>query len=45
VVALTRNGRSAGRQDTDEQLMDWMGTHGLLPSYVPDDPELREMAL
>ncbi|MEC3978307.1 thioesterase II family protein [Amycolatopsis sp. H20-H5] len=33
------------QHDTNEQLLDWMRTNGLLPGYVLDDPELREMAL
>ncbi|MFI7501487.1 thioesterase II family protein [Streptomyces sp. NPDC049687] len=34
------------RQDhSDEQLMNWMKTFGILPQYVLDDPDLREMAL
>ncbi|WP_205661014.1 thioesterase II family protein [Amycolatopsis vastitatis] len=33
------------QQDTDEQLVAWMRTNGLLPGYVLDDPELSEMAL
>jgi surfactin synthase thioesterase subunit len=33
------------RQDTDEELLTWMRTHGLLADYVLDDPDLLEMAV
>ena len=42
---LTPRDMFPSRQDTDDQLLDWMRTNGLMPSYVLDDPELREMAL
>jgi surfactin synthase thioesterase subunit len=42
---LTPRDMFPSRQDTDEQLMDWVRTNGLMPAHVLDDPELREMAL
>ncbi|MGE7386870.1 thioesterase II family protein [Streptomyces sp. NPDC004126] len=33
------------RRDTDEQLLTWMRTHGLMPEHVLQDPDLQEMAL
>ncbi|WP_328615439.1 alpha/beta fold hydrolase [Amycolatopsis sp. NBC_00355] len=42
---LTPRDMFPAQQDTDEQLVMWMRTNGLLPGYVLDDPELSEMAL
>lgn len=33
------------QQDTDDQLLGWMGANGLLPAHVLADPDLREMAV
>lgn len=42
---LTPQDMFPNRADTDEQLVGWMRTHGLMPGYVLDDPDLRDMAL
>lgn len=42
---LTPQDMFPARQDTDEQLMAWMRTHGVMPDYVLNDPDLRQMAL
>lgn len=33
------------QRDTDEQLLGWMRTHGLMAEHVLNDPDLQEMAL
>ncbi|OXM52852.1 thioesterase [Amycolatopsis alba DSM 44262] len=33
------------RQDDDQRLLEWMSTHGVLPSYVLEDADLTEVAL
>jgi surfactin synthase thioesterase subunit len=33
------------QQDTDEQLMDWIRTFGLMPEHVLGDPDLADMAM
>ncbi len=42
---LTPRDMFPAQSDTDEQLLDWMRTNGLLADYVLGDPELQEMAL
>jgi surfactin synthase thioesterase subunit len=42
---LTVRDMFPAQQDTDEQLMDWMRTFGLLPEHVLGDPDLAQMAL
>lgn len=42
---LTPRDMFPSRQDTDEQLVHWMRTFGLLPAHVLDDPDLSEMAI
>jgi surfactin synthase thioesterase subunit len=42
---LTPRDMFPAQQDTDEQLLTWMRTNGLMPAHVLDDPELQEMAL
>ncbi|MGW3912220.1 thioesterase II family protein [Streptomyces sp. NPDC005070] len=42
---LTVRDMFPAQQDTDDQLMDWMRTFGLLPEHVLGDPDLAEMAL
>lgn len=42
---LTPRDMFPAQADTDEQLLDWMRTNGLLADYVLGDPELQEMAL
>lgn len=42
---LTARDMFPARQDTDKQLLGWMRTHGLIPDYALDDPDLAEMAL
>ncbi|MDV9187876.1 alpha/beta fold hydrolase [Streptomyces sp. SR27] len=42
---LTVQDMFPAQRDTDEQIMHWMETFGLLPQHVLDDPDLREMAL
>jgi surfactin synthase thioesterase subunit len=42
---LTPRDMFPAQRDTDEQLLDWMRTNGLLADYVLGDPELQEMAL
>ncbi|GAA3074707.1 thioesterase II family protein [Streptosporangium carneum] len=42
---LTPRDMLPARQDTDEELLTWMRTHGLLADYVLDDPDLLEMAV
>lgn len=42
---LTPRDMFPARQDDDAKLLDWMRTHGLMPEYVLDDPDLQEMAL
>ena len=33
------------QSETDEQLLDWMRAHGVMPAHVAADPDLRQMAL
>jgi surfactin synthase thioesterase subunit len=42
---LTPRDMFPAQRDTDEQLLDWMRTHGLMPEHVLSDPDLQEMAL
>jgi surfactin synthase thioesterase subunit len=42
---LTPRDMFPSRQDSDGGLVDWMRANGLLPDYVLDDPDLREMAV
>lgn len=42
---LTDNERLPTPQDTDERLLEWLGTHGLLPPHVREHPGLTEVAL
>jgi surfactin synthase thioesterase subunit len=42
---LTPRDMFPAQSDTDEQLLDWMRTHGLMPEHVLSDPDLQEMAL
>jgi surfactin synthase thioesterase subunit len=42
---LTPRDMFPAQRDTDEELLDWMRTNGLLADYVLGDPELQEMAL
>jgi surfactin synthase thioesterase subunit len=42
---LTARDMFPAQQDTDEQLLNWMRTHGLMPEHVLSDPDLQEMAL
>ncbi|MFJ5548549.1 thioesterase II family protein [Streptomyces sp. NPDC093225] len=42
---LTVQDMFPAQRDSDEQIMHWMETFGLLPQYVLDDPDLRDMAL
>jgi surfactin synthase thioesterase subunit len=32
-------------QETDQQLLEWMRTYGLIPDYALEDPDLAEMAV
>jgi surfactin synthase thioesterase subunit len=42
---LTPQDMFPSRQDTDEQLLAWMTTHGMLPEHVLAEPELQELAV
>ncbi|WP_225729205.1 MULTISPECIES: thioesterase II family protein [unclassified Nocardia] len=42
---LTTRDMFPAQQDTDEQLLDWMRTFGLMPEHVLSDPDLQEMAV
>ncbi|MGW6009295.1 thioesterase II family protein [Streptomyces sp. NPDC055210] len=42
---LTDSERSPAAQDDDERLLEWMGTHGLLPPHVRENADLTEVAL
>ncbi|MFI9613278.1 thioesterase II family protein [Streptomyces sp. NPDC052023] len=42
---LTPRDMFPARQDTDEDLMTWMRTHGLVAEHVLGDPDLLEMAV
>jgi surfactin synthase thioesterase subunit len=42
---LTARDMFPAQDDTDDQLLSWVGGNGLMPSYVLEDPELREMAI
>ncbi|MEU5695257.1 alpha/beta fold hydrolase [Actinosynnema sp. NPDC020468] len=42
---LTPRDMFPAAQDTDEQLLHWMRTHGLMPEHVLADPDLQEMAV
>lgn len=42
---LTPQDMFPAQRDTDEELVHWMRTFGLLPAHVLDDPELSEMAI
>jgi surfactin synthase thioesterase subunit len=42
---LTPRDMYPARQHTDEQLLHWMRTYGLLPEHVLADPDLQEMAV
>jgi surfactin synthase thioesterase subunit len=42
---LTPRDMFPARQDTDEELLTWMRTHGLLAEHVLDDPDLLDMAV
>ncbi|MEZ0109007.1 surfactin synthase thioesterase subunit [Catenulispora sp. EB89] len=33
------------QQETDQQLLEWMRTYGLIPDYALEDPDLVEMAV
>lgn len=42
---LTADDMFPPRQYTDQQLLEWMRTYGLMPDYALDDPDLAEMAV
>jgi surfactin synthase thioesterase subunit len=42
---LTPRDMFPAQQDTDERLLEWMNTNGLMPQEVLSDPDLQEMAL
>ncbi|HEY0167607.1 MAG TPA: alpha/beta fold hydrolase [Jatrophihabitans sp.] len=42
---LTSRDMFPAQQDSDEQLLDWMGGNGLMPGSVLDSPELCQMAV
>lgn len=42
---LTLRDMFPARQDTDEELLTWMRTHGLIAEHVLGDPDLLEMAV
>lgn len=42
---LTPQDMFPAKQDTDEQLLAWMQTHGMLAEHVRTDPDLRSMAV
>ncbi|MBR7826932.1 thioesterase [Actinospica sp. MGRD01-02] len=42
---LTPQDMFPSRRDTDEQLMHWMRTFGLLPAHVLAEPDLQDMAI
>lgn len=42
---LTERDRFPDPRDTDDQLLTWMSTHGLLPAHVLEDEDLTEMAV
>ncbi|MFJ9691419.1 thioesterase II family protein [Kitasatospora sp. NPDC101183] len=42
---LTPQDMFPAQQDTNEQLLHWMTTHGMMPEHVMNDPELQEIAV
>ncbi|MFE4612674.1 thioesterase II family protein [Streptomyces niveus] len=42
---LTPRDMFPAQVDTDEQLLGWMRTHGLMPEHVLHDPDLQQMAV
>ncbi|MFB6602790.1 thioesterase II family protein [Streptomyces noursei] len=42
---LTPRDMFPARQDTDDALLDWMRTNGLMPAHVLEDPDLQEIAV
>ncbi|MEW1569473.1 alpha/beta fold hydrolase [Streptomyces sp. NPDC093509] len=42
---VTEQDRFLAQGQDDEELLDWMRTHGLLPEHVLSEPELVEMAV
>ncbi|MFF3736456.1 thioesterase II family protein [Streptomyces sp. NPDC002566] len=42
---LTPRDMFPAHQDTDEELLTWMRTHGLIAAHVLEDPDLLEMAV
>ncbi|MEC4019672.1 thioesterase II family protein [Streptomyces sp. H27-D2] len=42
---LTARDRFPDRRGTDDELLTWMSTHGLLPAHVLGDEDLTEMAV
>ncbi|MQS15791.1 thioesterase [Streptomyces kaniharaensis] len=42
---VTDRDRFLAQGQRDDELLDWMRTHGLLPDHVLDEPELTEMAV
>lgn len=42
---LTRQDMFPAQEDSDDELLEWVRTFGLMPTYALSDPELQEMAL
>ncbi|WP_234542828.1 thioesterase II family protein [Streptomyces shenzhenensis] len=42
---LTFKDMFPAQHDTDEQLLDWMNMHGMMPEHVVSDPDLQELAI
>jgi len=42
---LTSKDMFPAQQNTDEQLIGWMNTHGMMPEHVASDPDLTELAV